>query len=76
VTTLHVFPNPTSDLLTVESNVNVRHYEVYNIMGEMLMSKPVDEKYFNVNVSELPAGTYLIKMTSEGLVQTQRFVKK
>lgn len=76
VTTLHVFPNPTSDLLTVESNVNVRHYEVYNIMGEMLRSKPVDEKYFNVNVSELPAGTYLIKMTSEGLVQTQRFVKK
>ena len=76
VTTLQVFPNPTSELLTVESDVNVRHYEIYNIVGEMLMSKPVDEKRFNVNVSELPAGTYLIKMTSEGLVQTRRFVKK
>ncbi|MBO7083125.1 MAG: choice-of-anchor J domain-containing protein [Bacteroidales bacterium] len=73
---LSVYPNPTSESLMVESNVTVNHYEVYNIMGEMLMSKPVDEKRFTVNVSELPAGTYLIKMVSEGLVQTQRFVKK
>ena len=73
---LNVYPNPTSELLMVESNVTVNRYEVYNIAGEMLMSKPVDEKRFNVNVSELPTGTYLIKMTSDGLVQTQRFVKK
>ena len=75
-TTFHVFPNPACELLMVESDITVNHYEIYNIVGEMLMSKPVDEKRFNVNVSELPAGTYLIKMTSEGLVQTQRFVKK
>ena len=76
VTTFHVFPNPTSEFLMVESNVTVNHYEVYNIAGEMLMSKSVGEKRFNLNVSELPVGTYLIKMTSEDLVQTQRFVKK
>ena len=76
VTAFHVFPNPTHELLRVESDVTVNHYEVYNIAGEMLISKPVDGKRFNVNVSELPAGTYLIKMSSEGLVQTQRFVKK
>ena len=74
--TCHIFPNPTNDFLMVESNATVNHYEVYNIVGEMLMSKPVDEKRFNVNVSELPTGTYLIKMTSESMVQTQRFVKK
>ncbi len=76
VTSCHLFPNPTSELLMVESDITVNNYEVYNIVGEMLMSKPVGEKCFNVNVSELPVGTYLIKMTSEGLVQTQRFVKK
>lgn len=72
----HVFPNPTSETLTVESNHIVNRYEVYNIVGEMLISKPVDEKSFNVNVSELPTGTYIIKMNSDGLIQTRRFVKK
>ena len=74
--TCHVFPNPASEFLMVESDDTVNHYEIYNIVGEMLMSKPVDEKRFNVNVSELPAGTYLIKLASEGMVKTQRFVKK
>lgn len=76
VTKFHVFPNPTSEVLMVESDITVNRYEIYNIMGEMLMSKPMDEKNFTINVSELPVGTYLIKMTSEGLVQTRRFVKK
>lgn len=76
MTTCHIYPNPTSMLLVVENDVTVNHYEVYNITGAMVMSKPVDKKTFNVNVSELPAGTYLLKMTSEGLVQTKRFVKE
>jgi len=75
-TTCHVFPNPASEFLMVENDVTVNHYEVYSITGAMVVSKPVDEKCFNVNVSELPAGTYLIKMTSEGMIQTRRFVKK
>ena len=33
-------------------------------------------KSFNINVSELPTGTYIIKMSSEGMVQSRRFVKK
>ena len=74
--TCQVYPNPTSEFLMVENDVTVNHYEIYNIMGEMLMSKPVGVKSFNVNVSELPTGTYIIKMSSEGMVQSRRFVKK
>jgi hypothetical protein len=71
-----VYPNPATEVIMVNSNNTVNHYEVYTITGAMIMSKPVDEKNFSVNVSELPTGTYLLKMTSEGMVQTQRFVKK
>ncbi len=71
-----VYPNPATEVIMVNSGNTVNHYEVYTITGAMVMSKPVDEKSFSVNVSELPTGTYLLKMTSEGMVQTQRFVKK
>ena len=73
---LNVYPSPTSELLMVENDVIVNNYEIYNVTGAMVMSKPVDQTTFTVNVSELPAGTYFIKITSEGLVQTRRFVKK
>ena len=76
LTTCHIYPNPTSELLLVENNVTVDYYEIYTITGAIVMSKPIGEKTFSVNVSELPVGTYLLKMTSEGLVQTKRFVKK
>ena len=42
----------------------------------MVASKTVGEQSFEVNVSEMPAGTYLIKIMSEGMVQTKRFVKR
>lgn len=71
-----VYPNPATEVIMVNSGNTVNHYEVYTITGAMVMSKPVDEKSFSVNVSELPTGTYLLKLTSEGMVQTQRFVKK
>ena len=71
-----VYPNPTTEKLMVESQVVVNQYDIYNIAGAMIMSKPVDEKSFEINVSELPAGTYLIKMRANGLVQTKRFVKE
>lgn len=74
--TCSVFPNPATEFILVSSNNTVNHFEVYNIAGALIMSKPVNEKSFSVNVSELPTGTYLLKMISEGLIQTQRFLKK
>ena len=71
-----VYPNPTTEKLMVESEVVVNQYDIYNVAGAMIHSKPVDEKSFEINVSELPAGTYLIKMSANGLVQTKRFVKE
>ena len=71
-----VYPNPTTEKLMVESEVVVNQYDIYNVAGAMILSKPVDEKSFEVNVSELPAGTYIIKMSANGLVQTKRFVKE
>lgn len=71
-----VYPNPASDKLMIESAVSVNRYEIYNVAGSIVSSKAVGEQSFEVNVSEIPAGTYLIKMMSDGMVQTKRFIKK
>ena len=71
-----VYPNPASEKLMVESEVVVNQYDIYTITGAMILSKPVDAKSFEINVSELPAGTYFVTLTSDGMLQTKRFVKK
>ena len=71
-----VYPNPTSDRLLIESAMSVNSYEIYNVAGTMVASSTIEGNTFEVNVSEMPAGTYLINIMSEGMVQTKRFVKR
>lgn len=72
----NIYPNPVADLLTVENGTEVNCYELYNITGALILTKQVDASTFQVDMRDLPAGTYLLKMASEGLVQTKRLVKK
>ena len=60
----------------VESAQRVDRYEVYTVTGAMVLRHEVNANSFGLDVSMLPAGTYLLKMRSEGLVQTRRFVKR
>lgn len=71
-----VYPNPASEKLIVDSEIVVNQYEIYTITGAMIVGKPVDAKSFEINLSEIPAGTYFVTLTSDGMVQTKRFVKK
>ena len=76
INTFAVYPNPASDKVVVVGEVVVNQYSIYNVAGAMIMNASVGEKSFEVNVSELPAGVYVIKMESEGMTQSRRFVKK
>ena len=73
--TLTVYPNPASDLVKVESARPVEHYELYTITGALLLRREVNADNFEVDVQALPASTYLLMTSAEGLTQTRRFVK-
>ena len=74
--TLSVFPNPAVDHVMVESENRVDAYEIYSINGALLRCHEVGTTVFGLDVRELPAGAYLLKLTSEGMVQTKRFIIK
>lgn len=73
---LSLYPNPASDLMVVKGADTVDSYEVYSLTGAMVMRREVGSKSFSVDVSDLPAGTYLLKTSSAVGTQTQRFVKR
>lgn len=55
---LLVFPNPAVDVIKIENAVNGDEFAIINMMGKILLSVKYAE---GINLSSLPAGTYLIK---------------
>lgn len=76
INTVSIHPNPTTDRVLVESEHVVDSYELYDITGALLLRREVGSTNFDVDVRNLAAGTYVIKMNAESFVQTKRIVKK
>lgn len=75
----NVYPNPTTGKFIVElsDQENAYQVEVYSIDGKLIATKDVLEtSSVEFDLSDLEAGTYLIKVNSEGLTKTKRLVKK
>ena len=69
---VQVFPNPTNGLLSIEGGLQL-NTEVYNTMGELLQSHSL---VATIDISNLPAGIYYLKLYDEYGVSTKRVVKQ
>jgi hypothetical protein len=70
------YPNPVSDVLTIEYTSDVTSVAVYNLLGQQVLAKNVNATTTQVNMSELNAGTYLVKVSSGTVSKTLKVVKK
>lgn len=71
-----VYPNPASDLITVETNQQLKRVEWYTLLGKNVMAKnAVTEKTYDV--SALADGLYFLKLigSDERIIQTMRIQK-
>ena len=78
---LQLFPNPAITTLNVRTYVDGDYQlNVYNILGETVFS--VEENFQNnsisksIDISSLPSGVYLVKVTSQNITSVKRFIKK
>ena len=72
-----LYPNPVNDKLTIESEEPVRQCEVYSLTGALVfVANEVSGRKLDLDVKTLPTGAYLLRLTTESTVLTQRFVKQ
>jgi uncharacterized repeat protein (TIGR02543 family) len=71
-----LYPNPVSDKLTVEASEAIDHVEVFSITGAMVFSQKNCAEKVEINTTDMPAGTYVIRMTTQNTTEVRRFVKK
>lgn len=75
-----LFPNPTSDVLNVQMNLasraNYANIEVVSMTGQTLMAQRIEGAQngtFQVNTSNLAAGLYVVKITTEKGFESKTF---
>ncbi|WP_070136904.1 S8 family serine peptidase [Crocinitomix algicola] len=68
-----VYPNPTSDIFHIESNGQITTVRLYANDGKLV--RTINDQFENgVNVSDLTPGIYIVQITAESIVETQKII--
>lgn len=77
----HIFnlsynPNPVDDLLYIKANDIIERVSVYNLLGQLLINEVKDSNEFSINLSNLPASNYFVKVETESKGEVFKVIKK
>jgi len=74
--TVNVYPNPTNDIVNIETQETLQNYQVYNVLGQQIQKGNFNGNN-QINLHGATAGTYFIKVTTtQGSTATVKVIKK
>ncbi|MEN9611932.1 MAG: hypothetical protein RLZZ628_2746 [Bacteroidota bacterium] len=70
---VNLYPNPTSNQLTIDYNETVKQLSIVNLLGQSLKTLEINASgRMDVNLSELPQGVYFLRINEKEML---KFVK-
>ena len=70
----YVFPNPTSELVTVQCSFKIKTIEVYNSLGQKVEEFSVDGYIKSINTEKYPKDTYIFTIITDSGTTTQKVI--
>ncbi|WP_395052469.1 GEVED domain-containing protein, partial [Flavobacterium sp.] len=70
------YPNPVNDILTISNTDLISKVRVINLLGQEIFSKSINSTEGKIDMSSLPTGTYLVKVSSNDLVKIIKIIKQ
>lgn len=67
-----IYPNPARSNITIEDVLNA-DIQLYNSIGQILLSQYVDKENVNVDICNFPTGLYIVRITKEGKSSIHKF---
>jgi hypothetical protein len=68
---LNIYPNPASDIVIIENAENSK-ISIINMLGQVVFSQTLINNNIKLNVSQIPNGTYLIRIENNNEVITKK----
>ncbi|MDN3692356.1 T9SS type A sorting domain-containing protein [Chryseobacterium tructae] len=74
---LKVYPNPVQDILTVSLDQKIFMVTVYNTVGQVILTKAINDTKGTIDLSVLTAGVYLVKVSAANdFAKTVKVIKR
>ena len=76
-TTISVYPNPTEDLLHVDSIDSILKYQLFDVQGRLMKSEKFNnQNNIDIDTNSLAQGVYVLNLTTEKGILIEKIVKK
>lgn len=73
---LQFFPNPAQDIVEIRADSNIDLVSVYNLLGQLVYERNMQTNHGILHISELSAGSYLMKVTIGNKTSTYKLLKE
>lgn len=70
------YPNPVKNVLNLSSTENISGVQIFNLLGQQVMTKAMNTNQSQVDMSSLATGAYLVKVTADNQVKTIKVIKE
>ena len=74
-----LYPNPANNFITIQitnTNSKIFKVELYNTLGQLILSKQISDKLVTVNTEELNQGVYICKVSEINPLHSETIVKR
>lgn len=75
-TSLQYYPNPVTDYITFTNNTAINSIEMYNQLGQKVLSNEYNSNIIKADISGLANGLYMIKIKSGSDEKTIKVIKE
>jgi len=76
VNQLKYYPNPVNDVLKVSYSENISELKLYNLVGQQVLTQKVNANETQIDMSNLPSGTYMLEVSSGSNSKIVKLIKK
>lgn len=67
-----IYPNPVKNILNIQTETKIRRLEIYSTTGQLVKTSFLND----TNVADLKQGIYIVKITTDKEVITEKFIKE
>ena len=73
-----IYPNPASDKITIETSSAAvqRQLTISNLNGQELITRQITQPKTQIDISSLPSGVYVVKLTCMQSIATTKLIKQ
>jgi len=73
---VNVYPNPATNYVSINSEINIINVEIYNIVGQKVFNQNDPGNNFTINTNEFESGIFFVRITTPQGYQTQKLTIK